>query len=106
MSAGLDMCGDTASHFARTYFNRTVSKTLMGLELNDARHIWIALTQKAVHTFCSASDQAKLKIYLEAAARLSVSKSLPAPACTIHEPYLPSLASPSQTRVTIPCKKQ
>jgi hypothetical protein len=102
----MDMCGETASHYARTYFNRVVSKTLLGLELNDARHIWIALTQQAVHGFCSTSDQPKLKLYLEAAARLSVSMSLPALACTSSEPYLPSLAPPSQTRDTIPIKKQ
>lgn len=65
------MCGDTDSHWARTYFNRTVSKTLLGLELNDMRHIWIALTQQAVHNFCTSHDQTKLKIYMEAAARLS-----------------------------------
>ena len=100
------MCDETASHYARTYFNRVVSKTLLGLELNDARHIWIALTQQAVHSFCSTSDQPKLKIYLDAAARLSVSMSLPAPACTSPESYLPSLAPPSQTRDTIPIKKQ
>ncbi len=102
----MDMCGETASHYARTYFNRVVCKTLLGLELNDARHIWIALTQQAVHGFCSTSDQAKLKLYLEAAARLSVSMSLPAPVCTSPEPYLPSLAPPSQIRDTIPIKKQ
>jgi hypothetical protein len=65
------MCSDTDSHWARTYFNRTVSGTLLGLELNDMRHVWIALTQQAVHTFCTSHDQTKLKVYMEAAARLS-----------------------------------
>ncbi len=65
------MCGDTNCHWARTYFNRTASKTLLGLEINGMRHIWITLTQQAVHSFCSTSDQSKLNVLLEAAARMS-----------------------------------
>ena len=71
MSSGLDMCGDTNCHWARTYFNRTASNTLLGLELNDMRHIWITLTQQAVHSFCSTSHQSQLNVLLEAAARMS-----------------------------------
>ena len=83
------MCGDTNCHWARCYFNKNVSlhmqvrmtscsvamtsctTTTQGLTLEDIRHVWILLTQRAVGAYCATVDQETRRTLMEIAARLS-----------------------------------
>ena len=67
------MCGNSGTHWARTYFNRTVGLHMkvgthtistisnlvswQGLQLHDIRHVSIAVTQNVVNAFAITQNQ-------------------------------------------------
>ena len=68
---GCDMCNDANYNWARCYFNRVANK-IFKLQLNDLRHVWVAVSQAVASSFADRVQCAKTKQLLaNAAARMS-----------------------------------
>ena len=68
---GNAMCNDANYNWARCYFNR-VANDIFKLQLNDLRHVWVAVSQAIASSVADRVQCAKTKQLLaKAAARMS-----------------------------------
>ena len=68
---GCDRCNDANNNWARCYFNRVANK-IFKLQLNDLRHVWVAVSQAIASSVADRVQCAKTKqLFAHAAARMS-----------------------------------